>query len=426
MVERADLSGGRGRARGLLWWWGRMRFRSVVAAMLSVGAVACGTTSVVRTDQLQRLDGYGTGGPNVPATEIETISGSKVAVGPETVLMLELPGARIGGQFAEIHVQDGVLSGRLKGGFVVDTPLSQINKVTVEGPSSGGKTALIVAGAVLGALLIGLVVIYGTVQSQTVSGRPLRIRGAVVRADLAAVAGWQAAGPGPDVRALSPAARRALAAAWADAARSEHASVPAFARLALTLVSLGAPSRLVEAVHRAALEEIEHARITFALVEAYAYAPVSPGSLEDLWAAPAVTARSLPELARESLIDGCLNEGIAAEVARQACARAGDPVVRAALATIARDEASHAELAWQIVEWCCVHGGAEMGRDLRKLVHGARLPAAPDAVPERLRRELDAHGWLDSAAWNEIGERTRLTVASRLASMQPRLACARS
>jgi hypothetical protein len=258
----------------------------------------------------------------------------------------------------------------------------------------------------------------------SVPGRPLRIRGEAVRADLAAVAGWQAAGLAPDVRALSPEARRALAAAWADAARSEHASVPAFARLSLTLVALGAPSRLVEAVHRAALEEIEHARIAFALVEAYAYAPVSPGSFEDLWTAPAVTARSLPELARESLIDGCLNEGIGAEVARQACARAGDPVVRAALATIARDEASHAELAWQIVEWCCLEGGPEIARELRKLVHCASLPVAPDADPGHLRGELIAHGWMGSTAWAEIGERTRLTVASRLASLQPRIAVA--
>ena len=391
----------------------------MLAAMLSVGSGACSTTSVVRTDQLQRLDGYGTGGPNAPATEVETISGRKVAVGPETVLMLELPGARIGGQFAEIHVQDGVLSGRLKAGFVVDTPVSKVTKVTVEGPNSSGAGPAILVSALVVCLVGGLLLIMNASSQHAVNGRPLRIRGAVVRADLAAVPGWQATGPGPDVRALSPAARRALAAAWADVARSEHASVPAFARLSLTLVSLGAPSRLVEAVHRAALEEIEHARIAFALVEAYAGAPVSPGSFEDLWSAPAVTARSLPELARESLIDGCLNEGIAGEVARQACARAGDPVVRAALATIARDEASHAELAWQIVEWCCVQDGAEIGRDLRKLVHGARLLAEPDAVPARLRGELAAHGWLGSAAWTEIGERTRLTVASRLASIRP-------
>jgi hypothetical protein len=210
-----------------------------LAALVSVGCVACTTTSIVRPDQLQRLDGFGTHGPNVPATEVETISGGKVAVGPDTLLTLEVPGARVGGQFAEIHVQNGVLSGRLKAGFVVDTPLSQITRVTVEGPSNGGTTAAIVVGAVVAALLVGLLVLVSSAKPQTAPGRPLRIRGEVVRAELEAVAGWQAAGPGPDVRALSPAARRALAAAWADVARSEHASVPAFARLSLTLVSLG-------------------------------------------------------------------------------------------------------------------------------------------------------------------------------------------
>ena len=109
---------------------------------------------------------------------------------------------------------------------------------------------------------------------------------------------------------------------------------------------------------------------------------------------------------------------------RQACARAGDPVVRAALGTIARDEASHAELAWQIVEWCCAQGGAGIARELRKLVHRAPLPVAADAVPGHLRGELIAHGWMGSTAWAEIGERTRLTVASRLAALQPRIAWA--
>ena len=66
-----------------------------------------------------------------------------------------------------------------------------------------------------------------------------------------------------------------LAEEWIENARSEHASVPAFSRLSLTLMSLGAPARLVEGAHRAALEEIEHARLAFALAGATRVKPVA-------------------------------------------------------------------------------------------------------------------------------------------------------
>jgi len=377
--------------------------------------LACTTTSVVRPDQLQRLDGFGAGGPGSPEPELETISGYKVAVGPDARLTLELPGARVGGQFDEIHVRDGVLSGKLREGIVVEAPLAQVTRATIE---KTDKAATAVAfGGILLVLLAGFYVAVSASGQQSTPGRPLRVRGDVVRADLVTAPGWQRDGSRPDMRALSVPAREALAVAWADVARSEHASVPAFSRLALTLMGMGAPARLVEAAHRAALEEIEHARLAFALAEAYAGTPVAPASLVELRAAPAVTATSLAELAHESLLDGCLNEGINAEVARQASLRAGDPVVRAALQTIARDEWSHAELAWQIVAWCCDQDGAAIERGLRKAIHRSRLAAAPESVPEHVQGEVAAHGWLGSAAWNDIAERTQLAVASRLASL---------
>jgi len=91
---------------------------------------------------------------------------------------------------------------------------------------------------------------------------------------------------------------------------------------------------------------------------------VGPGPLPELQRASAVTAISLAELAVESLIDGCLLEGVAAEVAARALIRARDRQARAALAVIARDEASHAALAWDVVHWCCELGGNPVRRRL--------------------------------------------------------------
>jgi len=384
-----------------------------------LAAAACTTTSVVGPQQLERLDGFGTQAPNAREPQLETLSGERVAVGRNARVFLDLPSERIGGQFDVIRVQDGVLQGTLRNGGVVEAPLAEVSSASIVETDTPAIVAGI-GGILLAGLIAALLLTSRMGTSRTVEGRPLRVRGRVVKADVVDSEGWTGAGPGPDTRELSLPARVALAAGWAEIARSEHASVPAFSRLALTLMSFGAPAHLVEAAHRAALEEIEHARLAFALAGAYADTAAAPGSLVELRHAPAVTAMSLAELAQESLIDGCLNEGIGAEVARESFARAGDPAARAALEIIARDESSHAELAWQIVEWCCSEGGAEVGRKLRKAIHAPCPFAAPSALPEHLQSELGAHGWLGTSSWQEVADRTHLAVASRLASL---LAC---
>ena len=60
-------------------------------------------------------------------------------------------------------------------------------------------------------------------------------------------------------------ARRARGRAWTADALLEHASVASFSRLSLALLAVGAPADLVALAHRAALDEIRHARLCFAL-----------------------------------------------------------------------------------------------------------------------------------------------------------------
>ena len=134
-------------------------------------------------------------------------------------------------------------------------------------PNHTRTIGAVVGVAALLLVLAGVYVLATADTSQSVPGRPLRARGKVVTAPLAAREGcdevrdgWQGGGPVPNMSSLSRAAREVLADEWTANARAEHASVPAFSRLSLTLVSLGAPARLVEGAHRAALEEIEHAR----------------------------------------------------------------------------------------------------------------------------------------------------------------------
>src|SRR5262249_34475352 len=133
----------------------------------------------------------------------------------------------------------------------------------------GGLLALLATAAVV--LLVG--------SPHNGTGRALRVARRAVVARAVDGDGWGSELPLIAPARLASALRAALARLWTENARGEHASVPAFSRLALSLVALGAPARLVEAAHRAALEEIAHARLSFSLAGAYAGAPVGPGPL---------------------------------------------------------------------------------------------------------------------------------------------------
>jgi ADP-ribose pyrophosphatase YjhB (NUDIX family) len=183
-------------------------------------------------------------------------------------------------------------------------------------------------------------------------GRALRIRGRQVTARGSHDDAWPT-GDAPTVPSEPPETRSMLAAAWEADARTEHASIAAFARLSLDLMAVGAPPHLVEACLNAALDEVRHARGAYSLASAYAGHPQGPGLLPEVATAPGGLAR----LATETLIDGCLGEGLAAACAREAAEEASDPVLKAHLSAVARDESRHAELAWDVLAFCLSHGG---------------------------------------------------------------------
>ena len=220
-------------------------------------------------------------------------------------------------------------------------------------------------------------------------------------------------GAAPDVDALEPMARAALAAAWTEIARDEHASVGAFAELSQRLLAAGAPPSLIAQCHRAAIEEVDHAQRAFGFAGAYAGRPIGPAALE----MPAAGKRdgSLPGLAAETLLDGCLGEGVAATLARVGSGRAVDPVVAEVLETIADDERGHAELAWEILRFCLDAGGAPVARRLR----AQRLPrrmTSEALLPE----SLAAHGLPTRADLTETQQKTRAEVERRLATLLAR------
>jgi hypothetical protein len=160
----------------------------------------------------------------------------------------------------------------------------------------------------------------------------------------------------PSVAGLGAWRRARLGERWLTAARAEHASVPAFAQLGAQLAAVGAPAALVDRCEVAAADERRHARRCFAIARTYAGIDWAAGAMPAVVPPPA----ELPTLAVESLVDGCIGEGIAADYAYAGAVHATDPVIRSSLEMIAREEAEHAELAWAVIEFCVERGGSHV------------------------------------------------------------------
>jgi hypothetical protein len=209
--------------------------------------------------------------------------------------------------------------------------------------------------------------------------------------------GWiDGEAPSPRVEGLPAETRARLAEAWARDGLFEHASVASFGRFALELLAAGAPSELVEAAHRAALDEVRHARLCLALAAAYAGEPVAPAPFP--FGGPVEVSADLADLAARAASEGCVGETLAAVQAAEQLARAEDPAVRAALAIIAEDEARHAELAWRTVAWAVRTGGERVREAVRDALTEAQRGALAALAAPPCDAAMSAHGRLGGEA----------------------------
>ena len=206
-----------------------------------------------------------------------------------------------------------------------------------------------------------------------------------------------------DVRAAPPGLGQALAQSWLEAARAEHASIASFAKFSLELLAVGAPPELVSGAHEAALDEIEHARICFAIASHFAGHTLGPAEL-DVQSALRI-APTLGAAAESAALEGCVLETTAALEAKRAAERSTDPVLTLALHIIAEDEARHAELAYRFVGWAAERGGSEVrARILLGFDRGLRT--LKEAPPSGLRDdELEPFGRLSAATRREVQTR---------------------
>jgi hypothetical protein len=157
---------------------------------------------------------------------------------------------------------------------------------------------------------------------------------------------------------------------WARLGQMEHASIAAFARFSLQLLSLGAPAELVEECTRALADETVHARLCFQLASAYAGAAVGPGPLD---VTGSLASAGLLDVVELVIQEGCLGETVAALEASESAAAAVDPVLAQVYARIATDEQRHAALAFRFLRWALGKDPAGVRQCIQRAL--AELPA---------------------------------------------------
>lgn len=160
---------------------------------------------------------------------------------------------------------------------------------------------------------------------------------------------------------------------WTKNSLGEHASVASFAAFSIALMTNNAPSDLVEDSFKAAMDEIRHAKVSFAITSKLLGRDVIPGPLppsyhqfnRDLTALAMAVAKegcvdetlsSLVAAAEVELINNVLtNNGGATEVGSKYYGISSEVLswIRDELQAISQDESSHSALAWRTIDWVC-------------------------------------------------------------------------
>lgn len=168
----------------------------------------------------------------------------------------------------------------------------------------------------------------------------------------------------------------------------------------MELMAVGAPLELVARTHLAALDEIRHTELSFAIAKELDGTDAHAGPLVALPARAATIAR----VAQDTLVEAAIPELIAAREAHVAAERCTAPSIADALRTIGDDEARHAALAWDILAWC-------RARETVTLT----IPSAPPFAAAGRVTDLERLGVLEDITKRAVAfEVWGTTIATRL------------
>ena len=209
----------------------------------------------------------------------------------------------------------------------------------------------------------------GCMPPDVAEGRPLMCDGIAQVATIGIGTNW-IDGPSPELFHLTIEQRQILATFWLRTAQLEHASVASFHQFGLDLMRFGASPDLLMRTSKAAMDEILHAKAAFAITEGFLGHPFSPQEFH----MKLQPAKNLSEFAVNVAMEGAFNETLAVVLATLQQDKCEDFAVKKFLTEIIKEEAEHAELAWETLRWLIDVGGEEVVDALWELTQRDFVP----------------------------------------------------
>src|SRR5215470_4685296 len=138
-------------------------------------------------------------------------------------------------------------------------------------------------------------------------------------------------------------------AEWRARIAAEYTSAAITQQLVLWLIQAGAPPDLIDAGLAIVADELVHSRMS---AEVYAAAGGSePPAIDRVALALPSTGALDRDILRTAVRVFCLGETVAVPLFGHLRARCTEPVARAALDRILRDEVRHRDFGWDLLDW---------------------------------------------------------------------------
>lgn len=223
-----------------------------------------------------------------------------------------------------------------------------------------------------------------------------------------------------ELASASAATLKAARLAWTEAAFQEHRTGAACALTVKHLIAVRAPLDLVAMASRFALDEMVHVELCARLATAMGGAAPIAYDPKDLVAEPSPSLAPLLQASELVVRNFCVGESLSIPVLRGAWHAARQPLIRAILARIVKDEAAHGAFGWMFLDWA---GERLSAADRQHLAQQAALTI--DGVVARWAQVDPAGGAADDErlGWMPPGEYLALAHRSlREAVLEPLLA----
>ena len=219
-----------------------------------------------------------------------------------------------------------------------------------------------------------------------------------------------------DLSRASEQAIRSARSTWTEAAFQEHRTGAACALTLQALIAARAPIDLVAVASRFALDEMVHVELCARLAQMLGGGAPLSYDPKQIVVAPDPALSPVLQASELVVRNFCVGEALSIPMLRGSWHAARQPLVKAVLARIVKDEAAHGAFGWLYLDWAeHLHDGADR-------LHLARQAARTvDAVVERWRhiRVLDDDGdeqrlgWMESRSYLALARRSLERVVLR-------------